>query len=309
MSFTSIVKNEITHLETTKPENISELSAIIRNDAIINETNIKITTENSSVARRIFELMKQLYDVNSKVTVRRGYNYNKHYLYILEITHKTKDILSDLSIYDHNTYYNIPRDYLIEDEDLLRAYIRGLFLSTGSINDPKKSRYHLEFIVDNEKYAEFICTLLNKYLLKAKYLKRENKYMVYIKEAEKIGDFLRIINASSAVLYYEDIRIYRDHKNMTNRLNNCEQANVDKIIATAAEQVRQIEVIKEYSDLELLDEKVKEAAYYRLKYPETSLQELSEIISIETGKDITKSGLHHRFQKIKLLAQKLENNK
>lgn len=309
MSFTSIVKNEITHLETTKPENISELSAIIRNDAIINETSIKITTENSSVARRIFELMKQLYDVNSKVTVRRGYNYNKHYLYILEITHKTKDILSDLSIYDHNTYYNIPRDYLIEDEDLLRAYIRGLFLSTGSINDPKKSRYHLEFIVDNEKYAEFICTLLNKYLLKAKYLKRENKYMVYIKEAEKIGDFLRIINASSAVLYYEDIRIYRDHKNMTNRLNNCEQANVDKIIATAAEQVRQIEVIKEYSDLELLDEKVKEAAYYRLKYPETSLQELSEIISIETGKDITKSGLHHRFQKIKLLAQKLENNK
>ena len=309
MSFTSIVKNEITHLQTTKPENISELSAIIRNDAIINETNIKITTENSSVARRIFELMKQLYDVNSKVTVRRGYNYNKHYLYILEITHKTKDILSDLSIYDHNTYYNIPRDYLIEDEDLLRAYIRGLFLSTGSINDPKKSRYHLEFIVDNENYAEFICNLLNKYLLKAKYLKRDNKYMVYIKEAEKIGDFLRIINASSAVLYYEDIRIYRDHKNMTNRLNNCEQANVDKIIATAAEQVRQIEVIKEYSDLELLDEKVKEAAYYRLKYPETSLQELSEIISIETGKDITKSGLHHRFKKIKLLAQKLENNK
>ena len=309
MSFTSIVKNEITHLETTKPENISELSAIIRNDAIINETNIKITTENSSVARRIFELMKQLYDVNSKVTVRRGYNYNKNYLYILEITHKIKDILSDLSIKENETYYNIPRDYLIEDEDLLRAYIRGLFLSTGSINDPKKSRYHLEFIVDNEKYAEFICNLLNQYLLKAKYLKRENKYMVYIKEAEKIGDFLRIINASSAVLYYEDIRIYRDHKNMTNRLNNCEQANVDKIIATAAEQVRQIEVIKEYSDLELLDEKVKEAAYYRLKYPETSLQELSEIISIETGKDITKSGLHHRFQKIKLLAQKLENNK
>lgn len=309
MSFTSIVKNEITHLETTKPENISELSAIIRNDAIITQASIKITTENSSVARRIFELMKQLYDVNCKVTVRRGYNYNKHYLYILEITHKTKDILSDLSIYDNGTYYNIPKDYLIEDEDLLRSYIRGLFLSTGSINDPKKSRYHLEFIVDNEKYAEFICNLLNKYLLKAKYLKRENKYMVYIKEAEKIGDFLRIINASSAVLYYEDIRIYRDHKNMTNRLNNCEQANVDKIIATATEQVRQIEVIKEYADLELLDEKVKEAAQYRLKYPETSLQELSEIISIETGKEITKSGLHHRFQKIKLLAQKLENNK
>ena len=106
--------------------------------------------------------------------------------------------------------------------------------------------------------------------------------MIYIKEAEKIGDFLRMINAISALLYFEDIRIYRDHKNMTNRLNNCEQANVDKIIETANNQVKDIELIESIGGLDLLDEKTKVAAIYRMKYKEVSLQELSEIISIET---------------------------
>ena len=132
--------------------------------------------------------------------------------------------------------------------------------------------------------------------------------MVYIKEAEKIGDFLRIINANQAVLYYEDIRIYRDHKNMTNRLNNCEQANVDKIIETATNQINEINLIKEKQLFDLLSEKDKIAADYRIKYPESSLQELAEIISIETNSTLTKSGLHHRFNRIKSLANKIKNN-
>ena len=92
---------------------------------------------------------------------------------------------------------------------------------------------------------------------------------------------------------------------MTNRLNNCEQANVDKVIATASTQIRWINTIKEVGGLDLLDEKTKEAAIYRLKYPEASLLELGEIITIETGKPITKSGLHHRFRKIKQLAERI----
>ena len=130
--------------------------------------------------------------------------------------------------------------------------------------------------------------------------------MVYIKEAEKIGDFLRIIQASQAVLYYEDIRIYRDHKNMTNRLNNMEQANMDKVVETATKQIEDIEYLKESIGLDLLDDKTKEAIEYRLKYPETSLLELSEIISYETGKPITKSGLNHRFRKIRELVNKMK---
>lgn len=304
MSFTSIVKNEVSKLEFIETENLSELSAIIRNIGMIDE-NIKIMTENASVARRIYNLVKNIYNINCKVTVRRGYNFNKNYIYITEINKKNELILSDLSI-SKDDADNIPKEYIYDDIDLIKAYLRGLFLSTGSINDPKKSRYHLEFISDSEKYAKFISNLLNEFNLKSKVLKRENKYMIYIKEAEKISDFLRIMNAHNSLFYYEDIRIYRDHKNMTNRLNNCEQANVDKIIETANNQIKQIEKIKNIGGLDLLDDKTKEAAIYRLKYPDISLLELSEIISLETGKKITKSGLYHRFNKIKEISSKLK---
>lgn len=300
MSFTSIVKNEISKLDTNDTENISELSAIIRNIGNISDC-IKITSENASVSRRIFNLVKDIYNITPKVIVRRGYNFNKNYIYILEINNKVEYIINDLSI---NT--NIPKDYIYDDPELKKAYLRGLFLASASVNDPKKSRYHLEFVVDNKEYAIFVSNLLNEYYLNSKVLKRENKYMIYIKEAEKIGDFLRIMDAINSLFYYEDIRIYRDHKNMTNRLNNCEQANVDKMIETANKQINEINKIISIGGLDLLDEKTKEAASYRLKYPEVSLNELSEIITIETGKAITKSGLHHRFKKIEDLASKIK---
>jgi len=301
MSFTSIVKNEASKLELDKTEAISELSAILKNDAEITNV-IKISTENSSVARHVFNIIKDLYNISAKITVRQGYNYNKNYIYILEISNKIDLITKDLSL---NT--NIPQDYIIDDDVICRSYLRGVFIACGSINDPKKSRYHLEFAVQNKEYAEFICSLLNKYNLNSKYLKRDNNYMIYIKEAEKIGDFLRMINTINALFYYEDIRIYRDHKNMTNRLNNCEQANVDKIMETANNQVKDIELIQSIGGLDLLDDKVKMVAIYRLKYKESSLQELSEIMSIETGIPITKSGLNHRFNKIKEMANKIRN--
>ena len=198
-----------------------------------------------------------------------------------------------------------PKQYIVDDDSLIRQYIKGVFLMCGSINDPKKSRYHLEFLVSNKEYSEYFSNLLNKFELNSKVLKRDNKYMVYMKEAEKIGDFLRIIGAPRSLLYYEDIRIYRDHKNMTNRLNNCEQANVDRIIATANDQVKDIEIIINSGGLELLDPKEQIIANYRLKYKEASLTELSDIISIETGQKLTKSGVNHRMKKIKDLAQRI----
>ena len=306
MSFASIVKNEVSKLELTKIESIALLSSIIRNSEKTEEL-IRITTENSSLARTLFKELKELYGVISKITVRKGYNYNKNYIYILEINNNIKDILNSLGLYDKKVL-NIPKNYIVDDEDSIRAYLRGLFLINGSINDPKKSRYHLEFIVNNEEYACFIVEILNKFFLNSKYIKRDNKYMVYVKEAEKIGDFLRIINACNAVLYYEDIRIYRDHKNMTNRLNNCEQANVDKIVMSASKQVNDIEKIKQECGLDVLDEKVRIVAEYRLKYKEASLLELSEIISIETGTPITKSGVNHRMKKIEEIASRIKKD-
>lgn len=301
MSFTSIVKNEVSKIELNEPEMYAELNAIFSNIASFGE-RIKVTTENASVARRVFTLIKELYQLTPKITVRKGYNFSKGYLYIIETSFSNqleedfKNILNS----------RIPNKYLIDDEETKKSYLRGLFLSSGSINDPKTSRYHLEFTLDNKEYSEFINGLLNEFNLNSKiYTREDNNIMVYVKEAEKISDFLRIIKAIEAILYFEDIRIYRDHKNMTNRLNNCEQANVDKIIATANEQLKRIEKIENSGGFDLLDDKIKEACVYRKKYPEASLLELSEIITIETGKEITKSGLYHRFKKIKDFAKKI----
>ena len=305
MTFTSTVKEEVTRLEGNKLEYLAELSCLIRNNASIKE-DITITVENNAVARRIFKLIKNIYDVTPIITVRKRFNFNNNLSYILKIKSKKEVILKDLSIQIDGRYQNIPKEYLINDEECLRAYLRGLFIATGSINDPKTSRYHLEFIVDNLEYANYISTLLNKFNLNSKVIKREKNYMVYIKEAEKISDFLRVMNAYHAVMYFEDIRIYRDHKNMTNRLNNCEQANMDKIFLTAAKQLKDIEKLKQYNLLDVIDPKLKEVCEFRERYPESSLQELSEIMSNELGYEISKSGLNHRFRKMKEIVSRIE---
>ena len=307
MSLTSTVKDEVTRLETSKLEDISELSAIIRVAATINNT-INITVENNTVARRTFKLVKKIYGITPSITVRNK-KLGKGLTYILNIKNQNKEILEDLSIIDNNKYLPVPKEYIISDEEQLRAYLRGVFIVSGSVNDPKTSRYHLEFILDTKDYATFISNLLNSYNLNSKIIKREKNYTVYIKEAEKISDFLRIIKAFSAVMYFEDIRIYRDHKNMTNRLNNCEQANTDKIFMTASKQVKDIEKLYELGMVDLLDEKLKVVIEYRMKYRESSLQELADIISLETGVEITKSGLNHRFRKIKEILERVDNKK
>ena len=305
MSFTSIVKDEISKLETTKLEDISELSAIIRVAGNIN-SNINVTIENNAVARRVFKLFKGIYGITPSITVRNK-KLGKGFTYILNIKSKINEILEDLSITYDNKYLSIPKEYLISDEEQLRAYLRGVFMVSGSVNDPKTSRYHLEFILDTKDYDNFISNLLNSYDLNSKVIKREKSYTVYIKEAEKISDFLRVIKAFSAVMYFEDIRIYRDHKNMTNRLNNCEQANMDKVFFTANKQIKDIEKLYELDMFDLLDDKLKIVIEYRMKYKESSLKELAEIISLETGMNITKSGLNHRFRKIREIVDNIEN--
>lgn len=309
MSFTTNIKNEITKLEFSKSENISELSGFIRNNGTYTTEKIELITENITVTKRIFTLVRNIYGISCLIEPRKNNNFSKNNLYLIRIENKVKEILEDLTITDAT--YNklaVPGEYITSSTEETRAYIRGVFLSKGSINDPKTSRYHLEFLIEENQEAFFLQKLLNSFNLNSKVLSRDKGYMVYVKEAEKIGDFLRIISASNAVLYYEDIRIYRDHKNMTNRLNNCEQANIDKIIETANKQIEDIEYLKENLALELLDEKTREALFYREKYPEASLQELAEIITYETEKSITKSGLNHRFRKMKELVDKLKSN-
>ncbi|CCY44862.1 putative sporulation transcription regulator WhiA [Clostridium sp. CAG:1193] len=307
MSFSMNVKNEILSLQSEKTEKISLLSSYVRNNAVITTDSILINTENIEISKYIYNLFKELYNIAPLITVRRNFNFKKNTSYMLKISKEKDVILKDLSIINEDGYFiNIPRNYIYEDEEDKKAYLRGVFLSTGSINDPKTARYHLEFLIDDYEYAVFICDLLDYYHLNSKIIERNNGFMIYIKESEKISDFLKILKAYNAVLYYEDIKAYREQKNLVNRLNNCEQANVEKTINSANSHISDIETIENTIGLDALDEKLRTTAIYRKRYKEVSLSELSKIISLETNTKVTKSGLNHRIRKIKEIASSLK---
>ncbi|MBR3146012.1 MAG: DNA-binding protein WhiA [Bacilli bacterium] len=310
MSYTVTIKEEIVKQESSESELIAELSGYIRNNSIISKDKITMTTENYCIVERIIDGIKDTFDVTPKVDTIENLNFSKNALYQITIKDDINNILKSLGIRDDkNKYLDTVPNYIVGGNEEIRGYLRGVFLSSGSINDPKKSRYHMELLISEPEESVFVQKLLNIFDLNAKILNRDKGYMIYIKEAEKISDFLKILGANNAVLYYEDVRVYRDKKNKTNRLNNCEQANMDKIIENATSQLEDIEVIEENEGLVLLDDKVKEALEYRKKYPETSLKELAEIISLETNKPITKSGLNHRLKKIKDLADRFRKMK
>lgn len=307
MSYTIKIKEEISEIKSTNSEIIAELSGYFRNNATISSDKIMMTTENKFIVNRIKNYLKDLYNTDCQIDIIENLNFSKKELYQIIISDNLKYILTDLGIIDkENNYLATVPNYIVGANEEIRSYLRGVFLGVGSINDPKTSRYHMELLIATPEEAVFVQKLLNIFDLNAKILNREKGYMIYLKEAEKISDYIKILGANKAVMYYENVRIYRDQKNKTNRLNNCEQANMDKVIQTAAIQLHQIKVIEENDGLMLLDDKTKETLEYRKKYPETSLKELSEIISLETNKPITKSGLNHRLRKIKELAEKLE---
>ena len=309
MSFTSNIKNEISNIEYGDSEKMAELSAILNIGCKIFNDRFEIYTENVSVARRIYKLIKEIYHVDIEMDNSGYNNLRKNKLVLLTIREKIDLILNDLCILENKKRLYVPHSYLVDSIDDKKAYLRGIFMICGSINDPKTSRYHAEFVVSNVNTAEFVNNLLNEFNLKSKYIKRDKNYMVYIKEAERISDFIKMLNATTSLFYYEDIRIYRDHKNMTNRLNNCEQANVDKSMNASSEQLELISKLRSLIDFDLLDEKIKDICIYKEKYPESSMSELALIISSETERPISKSGINHRFRKMKEMVERIEKDK
>ncbi len=307
MSFTVSIKEEISTSPRLRTEMIAELSAYIRNNGKITSQEIILTTENHFIVERVMEECQELFGILPEEETIENLNFSKKELYQITIKDHLEEIEKELGIVDEKgIYYDVVPKYIVDAEEEIKAYLKGSFLASGSINDPKTSRYHMEILISEPEEAVYVQKLLNGFDLNAKILSREKGYMIYMKEAEKISDFLKLLGATNAVLYYENVRIYRDQKNMTNRLNNCEQANMDKIFETANEQLKQIELIEKNDGIVLLDEKTKTALEYRKKYPEVSLKELAEIISLETGHPLTKSGLNHRMRKIKELAKHFE---
>ena len=297
MTFSARLKEEIAAIPINALEARVELAALLKFDGRLENKKITLTLENASVARRIYKHIKEIFNIDVKVTVRNQKRFRIKQIYILEINEKI-ELVKEL--------LNIKSEYLETNEDKI-SFVRGAFLASGSISDPSTSGYHLEFVFQKISDAKIVDGILKSFNLDSKVLKRSNRYMVYIKSAEEISDVIKLLGAINSLFYFEDIRIYRDHKNMVNRLNNCEIANQEKSLTTGMRQVEDINYLIDNDLFDLLDDNIKLVANYRLKYPESSYLELAEIISLETDYKIGKSGINHNFIKIKKLVDKHKN--
>lgn len=300
MTFTTQIKEEITKEENNNIEDLTSLCTYLKFNATLEEDKMTVMVVNASVARWIFKLLKTNYNVLIKLTTRTMKRFKARNLYILEVKEKLDLIYKDID--------NIFKEINTSSDEEKKAFLKGMFLACGSINDPKKNQYHLEFLVKEEEDAKLIDDLLNSLKIKSKVLKRDREYMVYVKSSENISDFIKYLGAFNALFYFEDIRIYKGHKNMVNRLNNCEQANVERTLKSSKVILDNIKYLEDNDLLMLLDDRSKEIIEYKKKYPDTSLGELAEIITMETNKSITKSGINHHFRKINALVKKAKEN-
>lgn len=302
------MKEEIVFNDFNKQCEKSILCAMIKivGTLSLNQTGLTLTlrTENAKIASKMHKLLKDLYQPHIEFMVSKKMKLKKNNVYVLRVS-KAKEILTDLSLMQGIGIQNIPDQSLLETDDQKRAYLAGVFLSCGSVNNPDTSNYHLEMSLNEQDYAQFIVDLMNVYELNAKFIKRRNKYVVYIKSAERIGDFLRAIGASQSVMNFEMTRIERSMTNTVNRWNNCDIANEVKAMSASSAQLEDIAYVIDKAGIEVLDEKTRKVALLRLDNPELTLNELADAYLEKTGETISKSGLHRRFQKIKQEAQKL----
>ena len=306
MSYASEVKKELTTLEVHFGNAKAELMALIRMNGSLGLSNhrfiLNVQTENPATARRIYSLLKQFYDVESELLVRRKMKLNKNNLYIVRLNKGSDYVLKDLDILDgFQLKETVPLDFL-DDDAKVRSYLRGAFLATGSVNNPETSSYHLEIYSLYEDHNQTICEMMNRYGLNARTAKRRSGYITYLKEAEKIADFLSLIGATSSMLKFEDIRIMRDMRNSVNRIVNCENANFNKVADAANRQIESIKYLDKKIGLNNLPVKLQEIAIARMAHPEVSLKELGELVP---GGPISKSGVNHRLRKIMEQAEKM----
>ena len=307
MSFASETKKELTNLEVKDCCTKSELSALIRMNGSLSFSSRKpvvdIQTENAAIARRIYILIKRNYSVQVELLVRKKMRLKKNNVYIVRLAEKTSEILEDLKILSEGFVFthNISAT-LIKKKCCKRSYLRGAFLAGGSVNNPETSSYHLEVSSLYKEHNDSLCELMNTFGLNSKTLERKKGFITYLKEAEKIADFLSIIGAHNALLKFEDIRIVRDMRNSVNRLVNCETANLNKTIGASLRQVENIRYIEETVGLHILPDKLREIAELRVAHQDVTLKELGEMVS---GGTISKSGINHRLRKIDELAEKL----
>lgn len=317
MSFSSFTKNELSRIPIkNKCCAKAELAAIVRMNGIIqingkNRISLKFATENAAIARRIFSLLKAMYNTDVDVMVRRNKQLkkNNNYLIVVRNTRSTKKILEDIGLIRTNgddyfqVDYKIPQD-IINKRCCKRSFIRGAFLGGGSISNPEKT-YHLEFVTTNEEHGKELSDLINSFGLSSKIVLRKENFVIYLKEGEQIVDLLNIMGAHLALLKLEDIRVLKDVRNNINRIVNCETANLSKTIDASLRQIENIEYIDRIIGLEKLPKNLSDLAYLRLEHRDASLKELGAMLNPPVGK----SGVNHRFRRIEEIVDNLKKER
>ena len=308
MSFAAEVKQEVAQKIMEGNDIRAELSALIQMTSSLSLSSrgmtFLVSLENAAVSRTIYRLVKERYGVEISLFVKRKMNLRKNRIYGMRIMSAAPKILEDLGIYSTRGLLDKPLAKIVQTNNNARAYLAGAFMAGGSINSPEKSSYHLEITATSEEHALFMASLLERFNIHAKITTRRKKVILYVKSAEKIADFLRLIEADQAVLKFENIRISRDFSNSLQRMNNMDLANEVKAVAAASGQLEDIRILEENQRVETLDRKLQDIIALRKANPEASLMELCGIYERQTGEIVSKSGMKHRFVKLHELAMK-----
>lgn len=303
MSFTVKVKEELLGLDTKSK---SELAAIMKMSGSLGIASqgltLSITTENAKIARHIYELLLSFYQVKSDIRHHQKTNLRKNRVYTVFLDEKVEDILSDLHLAD--AFFGIQEGIdplILSDDEASRAYLRGAFLSNGSMRDPESGKYQLEIVSVYLDHAQGLASLMQRFLLDAKTIERKKGAVTYLQRAEDIMDFLIVVGAMEAMAEFEAVKILRETRNDLNRANNAETANIARTVTASMKTINNIVKIMETSGLENLPIDLQEVAHLRVNHPDYSIQQLADCLS----KPLSKSGVNHRLRKINKIADDL----
>lgn len=311
MSFSSDVKDELAEVNSTARHcQIAELAAMFSMDGQATEgeqgaRRLLIHTENLTVARKCFTLLRKTFNISVDVSVRRSTLIQSGGVYTLSVG-REEDVgrlfaamhLSPLA----ESGEWIPGQMLLQKDCCRRAFLRGAFLAAGSMSNPRKG-YHFEITCSVPEKAEQVRDVMNSFGVEARVIPRKRNFVVYVKESEQIVDILGVMSAHMALMELENIRILKGMRETVNRQVNCETANISKTTSAAARQVSDIVLIQRKMGLDSLPDPLREIAEVRLNEPEVSLKELGELLDPPVGK----SGVNHRLRKLRELADSLRD--
>ncbi len=310
MSFARTVKEELVTVPVELEEQLAEFSAFLNLNTEFHIEHkhkmLDFKTNNPTVARRFLQLVRTLYQAETSLITQKQNKLKQKQTVIIRIQSRVEDIVNEHGMFD-NPVDN--QELITQSTEAKRAYLRAAFLSSGSVNHPKTAEYHLEIFSKNSNQIVFIQQLMNSFDLNAKITNRRHGFIAYLKDAGHISDFLQVAGAQNSVFQFEDIRIKRDFNNSINRVMNCEIANEKKVFIAANEQLEYIETIEKFVPEHRIDEKMKIAMKLRKDNPESSLLDLTAAYELEYGDTISKSGLNHRFVKIRQLAEQIEEGR